>query len=62
MVETIPSYEEMMPAVLKVLADGQLKSLRQITAEAAAVYGISDEQLALTLPSGKQTYVYNRVG
>ncbi|NMH65831.1 restriction endonuclease [Shewanella salipaludis] len=62
MVDTIPSYEEMMPAVLKVLADGQLKSVRQITEESAVAYGFSDEQIALTLPSGKQTYVYNRVG
>ncbi|QYK14665.1 restriction endonuclease [Shewanella rhizosphaerae] len=62
MVETIPSYEEMMPVVLKVLADGQLKSLRQITEEASAAYGFTNEQLALTLPSGKQTYVYSRVG
>lgn len=62
MVDTIPSYEGMMPVVLKVLADGQSKSLKQVYAEVADWYGFSDEQLALTLPSGKQTYVRSRVG
>ena len=62
MVETIPSYEEMMPAVLKVLADGQQKPLKQVYDEVAAFYSFSDHQLSLHLPSGKQTYVRTRVG
>ncbi|MEL4274005.1 restriction endonuclease [Shewanella xiamenensis] len=62
MVDTIPSYEQMMPAVLKVLADGQQKPLRQVYDGVSALYDFSDEQLALTLPSGKLTYVRSRVG
>lgn len=62
MVDTIPSYEEMMPAVLKVLAGGQQKPLKQVYDDVAVLYGFSEEQLALTLPSGKQTYIRSRVG
>lgn len=62
MVDTIPSYEGMMPVVLKVLANGQQKTLKQVYDDVAALYGFSEEQLVLTLPSGKQTYIRSRVG
>ncbi|MDR8525457.1 restriction endonuclease [Shewanella fidelis] len=62
MVNGIPSYEEMMPAVLKALADGQQKTLKQIYDDIAQHYGFTDEQLALTIPSGKTTYVRSRAG
>ncbi|WP_447077813.1 restriction endonuclease [Shewanella algae] len=62
MVETIPSYEEMMPAVLKVLTDGQQKPLKQVYDEVVALYGFSLQQLELLLPSGKQTYIRSRIG
>lgn len=62
MVDTIPSYEAMMPAVLVALADGQQKTLKQIYDDVAKYYGFTDEQLALTIPSGKTTYVRSRAG
>lgn len=62
MVDTIPSYEAMMPAVLKVLADGQQKTLKQVYDQVAVLYDFSEEQLAQHLPSGKQTYIRSRVG
>jgi restriction system protein len=62
MVDTIPSYEEMMPTVLKVLANGHQKTLKQIYNDVAVLYGFSEEQLTLHLPSGKQTYIRSRVG
>ncbi|WP_412494902.1 restriction endonuclease [Shewanella algae] len=62
MVETIPSYEEMMPAVLKVLADGPQKPLKQVYDEVVALYGFSQQQCELLLPSGKQTYIRSRIG
>lgn len=62
MTETIPSYQAMMPAVLTVLADGQIKSLKQVYDDVTALYGFSEEQLNLTLPSGKQTYIHSRIG
>lgn len=62
MVETIPSYEEMMPVVLKVLADGPQKPLKQVYDEVVALYGFSQQQCELLLPSGKQTYIRSRIG
>ncbi|WP_412500800.1 restriction endonuclease [Shewanella chilikensis] len=62
MVETIPSYEEMMPVVLKVLADGQQKPLKQVYDEVVVLYGFSQQQCELLLPSGKQTYIRSRIG
>ncbi|MCF1429234.1 MAG: restriction endonuclease [Shewanella sp.] len=62
MVEQIPTYEQMMPVVLSVLADGQTKPLKQVYTDVSANYGFTDAQLGLTLPSGKQTYVRSRVG
>lgn len=46
-----------MPAVLKVLADGLQRPLKQVYDDV-----VSEEQLALTLPTGKLTYVRSRVG
>lgn len=62
MLEKIPSYEDMMPAVLGALANGQQKLLKQIYDDVAVFYGFSDEQLALPIPSGKTTYFRSRVG
>ncbi|MGL6123183.1 MAG: restriction endonuclease, partial [Shewanella sp.] len=62
MTETIPSYQAMMPKVLTVLADGQIKPLKQVYDDVTAHYGFSEEQLNLTLPSGKQTYIHSRIG
>ncbi|MGL5291361.1 MAG: restriction endonuclease [Vibrionaceae bacterium] len=62
MIETIPSHEAMMPAVLKVLADGQSKSLKQIYHEVSVIWGFSEELLSLQLPSGKKNYVHSRIG
>ncbi|WP_345889196.1 restriction endonuclease [Shewanella algae] len=62
MVDLIPSYEQMMPKVLNALADGQEKPLKQVYELVSASFGFTDELLALTLPSGKQTYVRSRVG
>ncbi|WP_345854806.1 restriction endonuclease [Shewanella algae] len=62
MVDSIPSYEQLMPSVLKVLADGQQKPIRQVYDDVSVLYGFSDAQLELTIPSGKTTYVRSRVG
>ncbi|MGL4827623.1 MAG: restriction endonuclease [Vibrionaceae bacterium] len=62
MIETIPTYEAMMPVVLNVLADGQPKSIRQVYSEVAISFGFSEEQLNLMVSSGKQSYVENRIG
>ncbi len=61
MKETLPSYEAMMPAVLKVLADGVARSLREVFERVCQHYAFTPEQLADTLPSGRQTTLRSRV-
>lgn len=61
MKETLPSYEAIMPAVLKVLADGAARSLREVFERVCQYYAFTPEQLADTLPSGRQTTLRSRV-
>ncbi|WP_409421626.1 restriction endonuclease [Pseudaeromonas sp. ZJS20] len=58
----IPSYEQMMPVVLQSLADGQPLLLREVYERVCAHYAFSPEQLAETLPSGRQSTIRSRVG
>ncbi|MGU5717862.1 winged helix-turn-helix domain-containing protein [Aeromonas mytilicola] len=62
MKEPLPSYEAMMPAVLKVLADGAARSLREVFERVCQHYAFTPEQLADTLPSGRQTTLRSRIG
>lgn len=62
MTDAIPSYEHMMPAVLFSLKDGNSYTLRQVYEAVCAHYAFTPEQLAHTLPSGRQTTVRSRVG
>ncbi|MGL5037493.1 MAG: winged helix-turn-helix domain-containing protein, partial [Aeromonas sp.] len=62
MKETLPSYEAMMPAVLKVLADGVACPLREVFERVCQHYAFTAQQLADTLPSGRQTTLRSRVG
>ncbi|CAB5670976.1 EcoKMrr [Aeromonas hydrophila] len=62
MIDAIPSYEHMMPAVLFSLKDGNSYTLRQVYEAVCAHYAFTPEQLAHTLPSGRQTTVRSRVG
>ncbi|MCF5894139.1 restriction endonuclease [Aeromonas veronii] len=62
MSDSIPSYERMMPVVLSVLQSGESLPLRQVNQAVCDHYGFTPEQLALTLPSGRQTTVRSRVG
>ncbi|MHA7001967.1 restriction endonuclease [Aeromonas schubertii] len=62
MSDAIPSYERMMPAVLTALQRGDPLPLRQIYQAVCDHYAFTPEQLAHTLPSGRQTTVRSRVG
>lgn len=57
----IPSYEAMMPVVLQSLADGQPLLLREVYERVCDHYAFSPEQLAETLPSGRQSTIRSRV-
>lgn len=58
----LPSYEAMMPVVLQSLADSQPLLLREVYERVCAHYAFSPEQLAETLPSGRQSTIRSRVG
>lgn len=62
MSDSIPSYERMMPVVLSVLQNGESLPLRQVYQGVCDHYAFTPEQLAHTLPSGRQTTVRSRVG
>ncbi|MEL3928345.1 restriction endonuclease [Aeromonas enteropelogenes] len=62
MSDSIPSYERMMPVVLSVLQKGEPLPLRQVYQAVSEHYAFTPEQLAHTLPSGRQTTVRSRVG
>ncbi|WP_324033379.1 restriction endonuclease [Aeromonas caviae] len=62
MKETLPSYEAMMPVVLKVLADGVSRPLREVFELVCQHYAFTPQQLTERLPSGRQTKVRSRVG
>ncbi len=48
MKKNLPSYEAMMPVVLKVLADGAARSLREVFERVFQYYAFTPEQLADT--------------
>ncbi|MEH8151040.1 restriction endonuclease, partial [Aeromonas veronii] len=52
----------MMPVVLSVLQNGESLPLRQVYQGVCDHYAFTPEQLAHTLPSGRQTTVRSRVG
>jgi len=61
---TIPSYQSLMLPLLRVLGEaGKDKELhkKDYTARVADALGLSQEQRSMTLPSGSQTYITNRV-
>ena len=62
MPQAIPSYEQMMPVVLQSLTDNQPLLLREVYERVCAHYAFSPEQLAETLPSGRQCTIRSRVG
>lgn len=60
MKETLPSYEAMMPVVLKLLANGATRGLREVFERVCQHYAFTPEQLAETLPSNRQTTLRSR--
>lgn len=58
----VPKYNEFFPSFLLSLKDGQSRSIKEIMAYCAKSFNLTDEDIKLTLPSGKRTYLYDRVG
>ncbi len=57
----LPTWDQLMIPVLKVLADGQVRSRRQLYDEVAAAERLTQEQKAINLDSGQAKYE-NRIG
>lgn len=53
MKETLPSYEAMMPVVLKVLAEGATRYFHEAFERSCQRNTLTPEQLADCLPSGR---------
>ena len=59
----IPTYQEMMLPLLRVLGTaGRELHQKDYSALTAEALGLSEEQRQERLPSGLQTYVFNRAG
>ncbi len=57
----MPTWDEFMVPVLRVMTDGQLRGIRVIRTRTADEVGLSEAQLAEGLPSG-QAKAENRLG
>lgn len=57
----LPTWDQLMIPVLRVLADGQVRTRRELYDQVAAAEGLTDEQKAVVLDSGQIKY-QNRIG
>ena len=58
----IPTYEDAMLPLLKILADQKERHMREIIEIVANEFNLSDEEKGKLLPSGQDTVIANRVG
>ncbi|WP_296607068.1 restriction endonuclease [Nocardioides sp.] len=58
---SMPTWDQFMVPVLRVLSDGVERSLRTTRAEVASLVGLDEDQMAEMLPSG-QSVADNRIG
>jgi restriction system protein len=57
----IPDYQTLMRPVLELHADGAEQATKTVVAVMADKFGLTDEERAELLPSGRQTTIANRV-
>lgn len=57
----IPDFQSVMLPLLEALADGEERTIRELTNLLADQYGLSQEEREAVLPSGQQTIFHNRV-
>jgi restriction system protein len=58
---TIPDYQTLMRPVLELHADGAEHVAKDVVAAMSDLFGLTSEERAQLLPSGKQTTIANRV-
>ena len=62
LIMTIPTYEDLMLPMMKLIQDGKEYSLRTVEETLSKEFQLTDEERNRVLPSGKMTYIYNRIG
>lgn len=58
----IPSYQELMLPILEELADGNDYATPALQRTLAQRFSLTQEEVSRLLPSGRQTFIKNRIG
>ncbi|WP_272029947.1 restriction endonuclease [Oceanobacillus kimchii] len=58
----VPGYQDFMYPFLQILKDGKEHKLQDLYRDLASYFNLKEDDIAETLPSGKQTLLNNRVG
>lgn len=58
----VPDYETCMLPLLRLLSDGELHVMKDLSRQVADHFSLTEDERATMLPSGQQTYINNRVG
>ena len=58
----VPAYQSILRPLLAALRDGQSHNIKDISQELSVHFGLTDEDVKVLLPSGRQTTYANRVG
>jgi restriction system protein len=58
----IPTYEDLMLPILRILQDGKEHVFSELVEILAREFNLSDEEFARRIPSGQQTFLQNRTG
>jgi restriction system protein len=58
----IPDYQTIMLPLLQFAGDGKEHTLREAVEKLSDIFGLSEEERDVLLPSGQQTVFHNRVG
>lgn len=59
---SIPDFQSVMLPVLKAISSGEVMNKNDVVEQVSDAFGLSPEQRAELLPSGKQTVIKNRIG
>lgn len=59
--DTIPAWSQLMVPVLRVMADGAIRSLRDLRAATAEVVGLTEDQLAVRFAASGELVASNRI-
>ncbi len=57
----IPTFQEVMLPILRLMSDGQTHSVKECVERIEQKFNLTDEEKQERIPSGKQRTIYNRV-